>query len=181
MPKHDYSKRSYIVVPYDPKWPKAFEIIRDAIAPVFGSIAERIEHVGSTSVPGMAGKPYIDALVIVKDISAVDALNPKMADLGYRALGEYVAPGGRLFAFEENGERLVNIHCFLSDHPKTRRFLSLREYLRTHPEESKAYAELKLDLFRRYPNDYGAYRKEKDAYMNGLDERAGKWWSTQEP
>lgn len=138
----------------------------------FWDIAERIEHVGSTSIPGMAGKPTIDVLITVKDISTVDTLNQKMAELGYKALGEYVAPGGRLFTLEENGDRLVNIHCFPSDHQKTRRFLSLREYLLTHPEELKAYAKLKLDLYRRYPNDYGAYRKEKDAYMKDLDERA---------
>lgn len=180
MPKHDYSQRSYIVVPYDTNWPKAFEKIRETVTHVFGNIAERIEHVGSTSVPGMAGKPTIDVLVIVKDISVVDSLNSKMAELGYEALGEYVAPGGRLFTLEENGERLVNIHCFQPDHQKTRRFLSLRDYLRLHPEEAKAYAKLKLDLYRRYPSDYGAYRKEKDAYMKDLDERAEKWCPSQE-
>ncbi|MHB8831268.1 MAG: GrpB family protein [Patescibacteria group bacterium] len=180
MPKHNYSQRSYTIVPYDLSWPMAFEKIREAIAPVFGNIAERIEHVGSTSIPDMAGKPTIDVLVIVKDISAVDALNLKMAELGYKALGEYVAPGGRLFVLEENGDRLVNIHCFQPDHRKTRRFLSLRDYLRSHQEELKAYAELKLDLYRRYPSDYGAYRQEKDAYMKDLDDRAEKWRSSHE-
>jgi GrpB-like predicted nucleotidyltransferase (UPF0157 family) len=165
MSKHDYSQRSYVVVPYDPNWPMAFEKVRCAVAPVFGDIAERIEHVGSTSIPGMAGKPTIDMLVIAKDISAVDELNSKLAELGYKALGEYVAPGGRLFAFEKNGERLVNIHCFPIDHRKSRQLLSLREYLRAHPKESKAYAKLKIDLFHRFPTDYGAYRKEKDTYI----------------
>lgn len=179
MPKHDYSQRNYTIVPYDPSWPIEFQKIRDTISPIFGDIAERIEHVGGTSIPGMAGKPTIDVLIIVKDISAVDALNPRMAELGYEALGEYVAPGGRLFTFEKNGDRLVNIHCFPSNHQKTRRFLSLRDYLRSHPEELKAYAELKLDLYRRYPSDYGAYRQEKDAYMKDLDERAEKWWLAQ--
>ena len=175
MSKHDYSQRSYTIVPYDPNWSKEFEKIRDAITPIFGNIAERIEHIGSTSIPGMAGKPTIDVLVVVKDIFDVDALDPKMADLGYASLGEYVAPGGRLFTLEKDGDRLVNIHCFLLDHPKTKRFLSLRDYLRTHPEESKAYTRLKTDLFERYPTDYGAYRKEKDMYVKELDARAEKW------
>jgi GrpB-like predicted nucleotidyltransferase (UPF0157 family) len=51
----------------------------------------------------------------------------------------------------------------------------LREYLRAHPEESSAYAKLKLDLYRQYPADYGAYRKNKDAYIIGLNERAEQW------
>ncbi len=180
MSKHDYSQRSYTIVPYDPNWPKSFEKIREAVETVFGNIAERIEHVGSSAIPGMAGKPTIDILVVVKDVAAVDRLNSKMAELGYVALGEYVAPGGRLFTLEENGDRVVNIHCFQSDHQKTRRFLSLRDYLRSHPEESKAYSELKLDLYRRYSSDYGTYRKEKDAYMKDLDDRAEKWWLSRE-
>jgi GrpB-like predicted nucleotidyltransferase (UPF0157 family) len=97
-----------------------FEKIRGDIAPIFGNIAEHIEHVGSTSIPGMAGKPTIDVLVIVRDVNAVDAINSKMTDLGYKALGEYVTPGGRLFARDEGDERLVNIHCFPSDHRKSK-------------------------------------------------------------
>lgn len=179
MSKHDYSQRSYIVVPFDPNWPTEFEKIRRIITPVFGNLAEQIEHIGSTAIPGMISKPTIDVLVVIRDVSEVDALNPQMGDLGYRALGEYVAPGGRLFAFEKDGDRLVNIHCFPSSHPKTRGFLSLRDYLRTNPEELKAYAQLKADLFRQYPTDYGMYRKEKDAYVKELSERAEQWWSRQ--
>lgn len=172
MPKHDYSKRSYKIVPYDSNWPAEYEKICAIIAPVFGSLAVAFEHVGSTSIPDMAGKPTIDVLVIVKDAAEVDALNAKMARLGYLAMGEYVAPGGRLFILEKNGDRLVNIHCFEPQHPKTKRFLAVRDYLRSNPEEAKAYANLKLELFSKYPNDYGAYREAKDKFMKELDRKA---------
>lgn len=177
MSKHDYSNRKYVIVPYNPEWPKMFQRIRNTLVPVFGNIAERIEHIGSTAIPGMVGKPTVDVLVIVKHIFEVDALNLKMADLGYLALGEYVVPGGRLFALEKNSERQANIHCFAADHPKTKQLLSWREYLLTHPEEAHAYAQLKQNLYTRYPTDYGAYRKEKDAYMTELNKRAEAWWS----
>jgi len=180
MSKHEYSARTYSVVPYDQEWPKSFQSVRDALVPVFGDVAERIEHVGSTAVPGMASKPTIDILVVAHDITAIDTLNPKMAELGYTALGEYVAKGGRLFAKERNGDRLVNIHCFPPDHPKMRQLLAWREYLLTHPDEQMAYAKLKQDLYQKYPTDYGAYRKEKDEYMAGLNQRAEAWWSSEE-
>ncbi|MFA6446976.1 MAG: GrpB family protein [Patescibacteria group bacterium] len=175
MSKHDYSQRKYNVVPYGPNWPKEFKKIERDITPVFNGVCDKIEHIGSTSIPGMAGKPTIDVLVAVTDLGKVDALNDKMSELGYRALGEYVTPGSRLFVREKDGDRLVNIHCFPIEHPKVKRFISLRDYLRAHPEESKAYSKLKLDLFKKYPNDYGAYRKEKDAYMSELEKRTEAW------
>lgn len=178
MPKHDYSGRKYLVVPYDPEWPIAYENIHDELKPVFGGLTERIEHIGSTAIPGMAGKPTIDILVVANDMAAVDALNDKLAALGYEALGEYVAPGGRLFALEKDGLRLVNVHCFPPDHRKTESLLAMRDYLRAHPEESEAYAQLKLDLYEEFPNDYGAYLKQKDVYLKDLESRAADW-STQ--
>ncbi|MDD5437706.1 MAG: GrpB family protein [Patescibacteria group bacterium] len=172
MSKHDYSQRKYEIVPYDQNWPIIFEKVKDEVAPIFGGIAEKIEHIGSTSVPGMVSKPTVDILITVKDINLVDELNDKMADLGYEALGEYVTPGSRLFALNKDGNRLINIHCFPIDHEKSKRFLLFRDHLRSHPEEAAAYSKLKLDLFEKYPDDYGAYRQKKDAYMKELEKRA---------
>jgi len=175
MEKSELQIRKYTVVSYDAGWPELFESVRKELELVFGDEAKAIEHVGSTAVPGMSAKPTIDVLVVVKDVLEVDKLNEKMKELGYDAYGEYVGKGGRFFAKEEEGERIVNVHCFPAEHPKVRDLIGMRDYLRTYEEESRAYANSKLDLAQKYPDDYFAYRKEKDEYIQELKKRMEKW------
>lgn len=167
--------RAYTVVPYQESWRDNFETIKNQLLPVFGDQATDIMHVGSTAIIGMSGKPTIDVLVIVNDIADIDALSGVMAELGYVALGEYVAPNSRLFAKEENNERLVNIHCFERSHPHAQEMIVMRDFLQSHPDEAKAYADLKMDLHRRYPNDYKEYRHFKDPYLTKMKARAIEW------
>ena len=114
----DYKNRKYSIVPYDPSWKDLFAVEKEVVGSVFGSTALVVEHIGSTAVPGMAGKPTIDLLVTVEDISRVDQFNVGMEALGYEALGEYAAKGARLFVKEEDGVRLSNIHVFLAGFPQ---------------------------------------------------------------
>jgi GrpB-like predicted nucleotidyltransferase (UPF0157 family) len=113
--------------------------------------------------------------VIVDNIAGIDGLNRAMAELGYVALGEYVAPNSRLFAKEESNERLINVHCFEKDHPHAQEMIVMRDFLRSHPDEAKAYADLKIDLHRKYPEDYKEYRHFKDPYLTKMKARAIEW------
>lgn len=167
--------RAYTVIPYQESWRDNFEAIKNQLLPVFGDQAIDIMHVGSTAIVGMSGKPTIDVLVIVNNIPDIDALNEAMAKLGYLALGAYVAPDSRLFAKEENNERFVNIHCFERNHPHAQEMILMRDFLQSHPDEAKAYADLKIDLHRRYPNDYKEYRHFKDPYLTKMKARAIEW------
>ena len=153
---------------FDAKWAEEFAIEATALHLVFGDVALLIEHVGSTAVPGLAGKPVIDILVLVHDVAAVDDFNQKMEQVGYRAMGEYVKPGSRLFVKEKGNVRLCNVHIFSEDHPHVREMIDLRDYLRTHPDEAKRYSQLKQSLYEKNPEDYGAYRKGKDEYVTEL-------------
>ncbi|MDF1497294.1 MAG: GrpB family protein [Patescibacteria group bacterium] len=175
MKNSDTKQRKYSVLSYDAEWPVLYKSVRVELEQVFNDKAIKIEHVGSTAVPGMSAKPTIDVLVVVKDVLEVDKLNEKMKELGYDAYGEYVGKGGRFFAKEENCERVVNVHCFPEDHPKVADLIGMRDYLRSHPEESKAYAELKLELARQYPDDYFEYRKAKDIYIQELKKKVENW------
>lgn len=170
--------RKYSIVPYQPSWATDFETIKEQIASVFGDLAVEIMHVGSTAILGMSGKSTIDVLVIVSVISEVDDLNGTMSELGYAALGEYVAPNGRLFAKEVNNERLVNVHCFEKDHPHAQEMIVMRDFLQSHPDEAKAYADLKIRLYEQYPDDYQAYRHVKDPYLAEMKVRAMEWGRT---
>lgn len=168
-------ERKYSIVPYRESWAHDFLRIETELKPLFGDLAMKFEHVGSTAVEGMSGKPTLDVLVIVKNIANVDTLNEAMAELGYAALGEYVAPSGRLFAKEANNERLVNVHCFEKDHPHAQEMIVMRDFLQIHPDELKAYADLKIELYRKFSDDYQAYRHVKDPYLAEMKERAMKW------
>lgn len=172
--------RKYTVLPYQESWKDDFERIAKQLALIFGEVAVSIEHVGSTAVTGMSGKPTIDILVIITSVQTVDTLNDSMIELGYVALGDYVAENGRLFALEDDGERLVNVHCFENDHPHVRQLIVMRDFLCTHPDESKNYAQLKLDLYEKHPDDYVAYRAVKDPYLKDMQKRAFEWDDTRQ-
>ncbi len=170
--KAEYKDRKYRVEPYDPSWPRQFAEESNAIARIFGRDALAIEHIGGTAVPGMDGKPTIDILVAVEDLSAAARHTEEMKQAGYEYLPGYVSADSTLFRRMRDNELLSNVHVFQAGHPHVREMLALRDYLRSHPEEVKAYSELKVALSRKYPDDYATYRTLKDEYMKGLKERA---------
>ena len=86
-----------VVVPYDPHWSDQFAAEAARIAPALGHNLLEIRHVGSTSVPGLAAKPIIDMMPMVRDIRLVDVATAQMIDLGYEPMGEFGLSGTALF------------------------------------------------------------------------------------
>jgi GrpB-like predicted nucleotidyltransferase (UPF0157 family) len=171
IPLSNYKNRKYEIISYDPTWVNKFEAEAKILNSIFAKNALSVEHIGSTSVSGLAGKPTIDILITVEDISIADQLNEQMKIAGYQALGEYVTEGARLFVRESENVRNCNIHVFQKDHPHVKEMLQLRDYLRTHQDTVQEYSELKFDLAKKYSNDYGQYRKFKDEWMNKLKDK----------
>ena len=163
--------RKYTVVSYQESWKDDFVAIKNQLSEIFGDSTIEILHIGSTAVEGMSGKPTIDVLVLVKNIEVADLVTDAMSAIGYIALGEYVTAGGRLFAKEADGERIVNIHCFEASHPHAQEMITMRNFFQNNPDRAKEYAELKIDLFKKYPNDYKSYRAFKDPYLTKIKER----------
>lgn len=167
----NYKNRKYKIVPYNIAWPEQFAEQAKILKSIFSDEAVFIEHIGSTAVHGLSGKPTIDILILVEDISVVDRLKEQMEIVGYHSLGEYVTEGAHLFAKEHDNTRICNIHVFQKNHPHVKEMLQLRDYLRAHPEVVNEYSKLKFDLAAKYPNDYGQYRKYKDEWMKKLKEK----------
>ena len=172
--KHPYSSRKYEIVPYDPNWVNQFEDLKLKIQTVFKS--SQIEHIGSTSVPGMSGKPCIDVLVTVDDIKEVENHVTGMENLGMEYAGEFVMKDSRLFRVMKNDTLLANIHFFPVGHTHNKEMLNMRDYLRANPEEVTQYSELKQDLYMKYKDDYASYRKYKDEYMDKLKGRVSGFY-----
>lgn len=164
-----HQNRKYDIVAYDPAWAEMF--VREAarLAVVFGKRALPFEHVGSTSVFGMSGKPTIDILIFVESIEGLRvAVDAEMAKMGYDSLGEYVKVDALLFAKEKDNARVINVHVMPKDHPEAENMIVFRDYLRSHPDDAAEYSKVKLELFRKYPDNYFSYRSEKDAYLKVL-------------
>ncbi len=164
----DYTNRKYSIVAYNPLWAQRFNELSNVLGGIYGEYANTIEHVGSTAVPGMAGKPTIDVLIFVQDMKFADFLAEKMKQAGFENLGEYVKQGTRLFVHEVDGTRICNVHVFQKDDPKGEEMLKIRDYFLSHSGKVQEYSELKLRLFAKYPNDYATYRKYKDEWMQEL-------------
>jgi GrpB-like predicted nucleotidyltransferase (UPF0157 family) len=166
---HSYKDRKYDVQSYNPEWPLQFEQYAEKVRAIFGDV--QIEHIGSTAVPGMVGKPCIDMLVIIKDLKAVEDNVSKMEQVGFVYAGQFVMEGSRLFRVMKDNEVFANIHFFLEGHTHTAEMISLRDYLRSHPKEVQEYSKLKESLYSKYENDYASYRKYKDEYMDEMKKR----------
>ena len=167
------------VLPYDPAWPQRFETEAALLAPVFGDNLVANHHVGSTSVPGLAAKPIIDMLPEVHNIQRVDSLNDALAELGYEALGEYGIPGRRYFRKLSGHTHLVHAHVFQSDNPGFIRHIAFRDYLRAHPEQARAYGDLKLKLAQRFPHSSADYQDGKQPWIDETEQKVLQWYAKQ--
>lgn len=168
------------VVPYDPAWPRQFLEEAERLQAVFGRELVDIHHIGSTSVPGLAAKPIIDILPVVRDIGVVDRFNGAMGEMGYEAKGELGLPGRRYFRRTHVRDGFVchshHVHVYALGNPEIDRHLAFRDYLRANPEVARRYAELKQELARRFPRDIEGYMDGKDAFIKDVERTALAWW-----
>jgi GrpB-like predicted nucleotidyltransferase (UPF0157 family) len=169
-------KRKYSISEYDPNWVNQFNSLKVFLTEVFGNKAIRIEHVGSTSIPGMKAKPLIDVLVVVEKMGDFFEEKNKMVQAGYKWGVDYIGPNTLLFfKIGADSEKLENIHVCAKDAPKTRQFLVMRDFFRSHPEKAKQYSDLKEVNARMYPGDYPAYRAAKAPFLAQMEQEAYKW------
>jgi GrpB-like predicted nucleotidyltransferase (UPF0157 family) len=145
-----------VVVDYDPHWPAQFDELRAFVWPAVADVALTIEHIGSTSVPGLAAKPIIDMTVVVASRNEVPLVTERLASLGYQHLGQLGIEDRDAF---RQPTRLPHHHLYVC--PKETigivNPLAVRDYLRAHPAAARAYGELKKQLAREFPNDVDSY------------------------
>lgn len=166
MPQH------ITVLNYDPEWPLKYERDRKAIAEILDGNGISIYHIGSTSVPGLAAKPIIDMMAVVRSLEKVDDARGKFSELGYEYLGEFGIAGRRYFR-KGGDERTHQIHIFQADDwNNIGRHLAFRDYMRTHEKERAEYAEIKTALAQRFPYDIDGYCDGKDAFVREMEKRA---------
>lgn len=163
-------KRDIRLVLYDPDWPVRFEQERERIAGALGSVARRIDHIGSTSVPGLTAKPIIDIDLSVPDVSDVSAYLDALLAAGYRLR---VREPDHLMV--RTPELDVHVHVCAVGSDWERRHLLFRDWLRTDATDRAAYAALKEELASRDWPDMNAYAAAKGALISEITVRAEEW------
>src|SRR5690606_290693 len=144
--------RAVTVLPYDKEWVSIFEKETAKLKSILGDQVVAVHHFGSTSVPGLAAKPIIDILLVVKDISVMDGYNEALQAIGYMGKGENGIAGRRYF--QKGGDnRTHHLHTYQVGSPEIHRHLVFRDYLRSHPSAAREYGELKGQLGQQYPWD----------------------------
>lgn len=138
-----------VVLPYDEKWKRDFIAIKDELTEALGDMAITIEHVGSTSVEGLAAKPIIDIDVVVKEDQVDDAISA-LAEVRYIHEGNLGIPGREAFTYEGK-EHLQQHHLYvcLENSAELKRHLAFRDYLRKHAEAVNEYSKVKIEASSR--------------------------------
>lgn len=155
-----------MLVDYDPRWPAAYHEHERRIHAALGR-GVRVEHVGSTSVPGLAAKPIIDILVTVEDITAEEDYLPPLLDAGYEL--RVREPGHRLV---RTPARDVHVHINQVGDQDAEDLLLLRDRLRSAPEDRDLYERTKRALLSQDWPDMNSYAAAKSAVIAQIKARA---------
>ena len=174
-----------MIQPYNARWPDEFAQVVAALHEVLGDAARRIDHIGSTSVPGLAAKDVIDVQISVADLTdpavvrALESLGATTTDI----TRDHVPPGDQRdpSAWEKRyfraprSWRPTHLHVRETGRANTRYALLFRDFLRHSPAADAAYAEVKVALAELHPDDVDAYYAVKDPVCDLVMEAAEQW------
>lgn len=174
------------IVPYDDRWPAAFAQIGGDLRAALGALAPRIDHIGSTAVPGLAAKDIVDVQVTVAELHG-EQIATALAPLGYAMYEgiarDHVPPNWnadpdewrKLYFHAPPGQRPTHLHVRQAGRANQRYALLFRDYLRAAPATAAAYGQIKLTLARLHPHDADAYYDVKDPVCDLIVEAAERW------
>jgi GrpB-like predicted nucleotidyltransferase (UPF0157 family) len=162
-----------ILVEYDPEWPAMFHEQTDRIREALDDRALLVEHVGSTSVPGLVAKPCIDILLSVADAGDDAAWSPDLERAGYVLRHRELFHGEPHRVFNAP-DMNVNLHVLSQGSPESARLLGFRDWLRSHPEDADRYADAKRELAARHWRTMQDYADAKDDVVREISERMRK-------
>ena len=174
-----------VISKYNPNWAEEFESIKSALYEILGDLALRIDHIGSTSVPGLGAKDVIDVQITVKELN--DRIRQTLENAGYKYWGtiayDHVPQGKsdnpklweKFFFNEPEGQRRANIHIRVDGNPNQTYPLLFRDYLRAHPNSAKSIELIKREIAKRHADDVEAYYDIKDPVYDLIWDAALEW------
>ncbi|WP_166351237.1 dephospho-CoA kinase [Phytoactinopolyspora limicola] len=171
-----------VIVDADPAWTSDAARITARIRNVAGDDAQRIDHIGSTSVPGLAAKDVIDVQVVVDDLEQAASVADRLIDVGFARLpGRWFdtardgAEVDKVMAGNADPDRAVNVHIRHADSPTWRHAVMFRDWLRAQPRAVAEYAALKRKLAGDTYETMDDYAVRKTPWINAALSRADEW------
>lgn len=164
------------VVPYDPTWPTMFEVEAHRIRTALGHLALRVDHHGSTSIPGLGAKPIIDIQVSVAVLQPLTAYGERLDAIGYVHVPHPDDSFCPFFHRPPQWPHSHHLHVVERGGAEERRTLAFRDYLRDHPDMAREYEDLKGRLARQLapttPESREAYARAKTEFIERVDAMA---------
>jgi GrpB-like predicted nucleotidyltransferase (UPF0157 family) len=159
--------REVEVVEYDEAWPATFRVVQATVLTALGPMVSKVEHVGSTAVPGLAAKPIVDIDVLLSDSASLTDVVARLGSVGYRHLGNLGIEGREAF---DQPEDLPEHHLYicLPEGREFARHLAFRDYLRSNPVVAAEYATLKRQLATKHRQDRDAYTEGKTVFIEDV-------------
>jgi GrpB-like predicted nucleotidyltransferase (UPF0157 family) len=166
-----------VIAGYDPAWRGRFRREEARIRAALGEAALSVEHIGSTSVPGLAAKPIVDILLVVEDSADEASYVPALQEAGYvLRVREPDFDEHRMF---RTPQKDVHVHVFSAGSKEIERYLLLREHLRENEEDRELYARTKRELASRDWPTMDHYAEAKTEVIEGIISRAAARRSSQ--
>lgn len=159
-------KREIRIAEYDADWPRQFAVHARAIADALGPVALQVEHVGSTSAPGLGAKPIIDMLLVVADAADEALYLPAMEAAGYVLRAR--EPDWYEHRMFRTPAKDVHIHVFPAGCCEVERMLTFRDRLRANAEDRQRYEAVKRELAAREWPDMNAYADAKSGVIESI-------------
>ena len=163
------------VVPHDPNWSSIFEAEAAQIKKILGNNCIAIHHIGSTAVPGLAAKPKIDMIAVVRDLFFNQS---QLETIGYKYRGGFNIPLRKCFTIRTTN-RNINLHIFEGNDPEIELNILFRDHLRGSPEARDEYALLKYKLIAEDSNQekncsiYRGYTLGKHDFIKNILKKSG--------
>ena len=170
-------KRGMVALePHQEAWDIEGKRICEVIKEVLGDDAIDVQHVGSTSIKSICAKPIIDVAVSVRSFEDIFKHDEELLEKGIVYRKEDI-PGQQLYRCGDLDNDVVThfIHVVIADSDAWHNYINFRDYMNTHEEDAKAYADLKKELCAKYPEDRGSYLEGKSDLVCSILSKAKKW------
>lgn len=159
--------------PYDSQWATVFQEEKRLLLAIFDDVILGIEHIGSTSIPGLAAKPIIDIVLALDSFDSLEYFIEKLPKLGYEYMPERMFKSRKFFPKGPHSNRTHHLSLVLKDdRDQWVKPIAFRNYLRAHDSARNDYARLKLLLAKKYANNREAYTASKNDFIQMILRKA---------
>jgi GrpB-like predicted nucleotidyltransferase (UPF0157 family) len=168
-----YELRNIVVLPYDDIWAFEFEKIKMELETALKGAELSIEHVGSTSVKGLAAKPIIDIDIVIENDN-FNIVRDRLREIGYEHVGDLGITGREAFKYTDK-KHLMDHHPYVcaKDSSELKRHIKFRDHLRTNIIDRERYSAIKLEMASKYPHDIDNYINGKQPVILDIYKKCG--------